>query len=370
MKITVLTANLQSKLSFLNHAVSARSQLPILLNMLIETREDHILIRGTDLEIGIEIKIPAIINEPGGITVPAKTFTELINSLSDDSVMLSMENSNLIVKSKNTNSIFQTIAKDEFPSLYEKKGELVASFMSNAIHKDLSSVIVSSSQDTTRPALAGVLVRREDEGFLLVATDGFRLSLKHYKTNGHDKSQNDISFIIPARVFRELLAIKEDTDKIDMYISHDQNQVLFEQGKTILIGRLIEATFPAFEKIIPSDFSLRVLFNREDMQKAIRTCSIFAPDSAGIIKLLFRRGHIIVSSQNPAVGENTVTLDAVLTGEENDIAFNARYLIDLFASLDVKDMVFEMTGPLNAGVFKINDDNSFLHLIMPIRVTQ
>src|ERR1700691_6712791 len=107
MKVTVLTANLQSKLSFLNHAVSSRSQLPVLLNMLIEAKEDYILLRGTDLEIGIEIQIPATILEKGGITVPAKTFTELISSLSDDTVTLSVVGTNLEVISKNTKSIFQ-----------------------------------------------------------------------------------------------------------------------------------------------------------------------------------------------------------------------------------------------------------------------
>ena len=209
-------------------------------------------------------------------------------------------------------------------------------------------------------------MRREDEGFLLVATDGYRLSLKHYKVKGSIKESK--SFIVPARVFRELAMIKEEKPEIDMYVSSGSNQILFEQGGTVVVGRLIEAEFPQFEKIIPSDFSVSTTFEREEMQKAVKTCSIFARDAANIVKLSLRKDHILVSSQSPAVGENSVRVDAVLSGEENEIAFNARYLLDLFANTDDNEMVFEMTGPLNSGVFKAKDDNSFLHLIMPIRV--
>lgn len=368
MKITILTNNLQSKLSFLNHAVSPKSQLPVLLNILIETRENSIKISSTDLEIGVETIIPAEIEEEGSVTVPAKTFTELINSLTTDTVTLLAKDSVLEVVSKRTKSTFQTIGKDEFPKLYDEKGEKIAILQEQDIKKDFLSVVFAASQDTTRPALSGVLVRREEEGFLLVATDGYRLSLKHYKVTSNDTISDNNSFIIPARVFKELSAIKEDKSDVEMFIAQGSNQVLFEQGSTVLVGRLIEAEFPRFEKIIPSDFSVSISFDREEMQKAVKICSIFARDAANIIKFSLRKDHILVSSQSSAIGENTVQVEAKLSGEENEIAFNAKYLLDLFATVDAKEMVFEMTGPLNPGVFKIAGDESYLHLIMPIRV--
>jgi DNA polymerase-3 subunit beta len=367
MKVTLLTGNLQKKLSFLNHAISSKNQLPVLLNILLEANEDSITLSSTDLEIGIEIKIPATIEEEGAITVPAKTFTELINSLSEESVTFHTTDNKLEVVTKKTNSVFQTINADEFPSLFEEKGEKIATLETEDIQRDFSSVVFSASQDTTRPALSGVLVRREDEGFLLVATDGYRLSLKHYKTTEKGEGAN-ASYIIPAKVFKELLAMKDEKGEIAMYVASGKNQVLFEQGTTVLVGRLIEADFPNFEKIIPSDFSVNVTFERDEMQKAVKICSIFARDAANIIKFSLRKDQIIVSSQSPALGENTVTVDAKLNGEENEIAFNARYLLDLFANTDMEEMVFEMTGPLNPGVFKAVNDPSYLHLIMPIRV--
>ncbi len=371
MKIEVLTKNLSAKLSFVNHAISSKSQLPVLLNLLLEVRSGKLVLSSTDLEIGIEATIPATIIEEGGITVPARTFTELINSLTDPTLTLQTSQNILEVISKRTKSTFQTIVREDFPKLYEEKGELIAVMEENELRDAFSKVVFSANVDTTRPALSGVLMRKEDSGFLLVATDGFRLSLQHYKlSNTGTETNSQKSFIVPARVFRELLSIKEEKRSVEMYVSADTNQILFQHGDTILVGRLIEAEFPNFEKIIPSDFSLSVSFDREELYSAIKICSIFARDSANIVKLLIQKDHITVSSSSPSVGENTVDVASVLNGEENEIAFNAKYLLDLFSTLPEERLVFDMIGPLNPGVFKIAEDTSFLHLVMPIRTGQ
>lgn len=367
MKISLLTKNLQKKISFLSHALSNKNQLPILSHILIETHNGIVYFSATDLEIGIKTTLIADIEEDGGITVPAKNFFELISSLSEESVTLETKETTLIVKTKKTKSVFQTSSKDEFPSLFEEKGEKIATLTTETIQQALSTVLFSASADTTRPALSGVLVRREPTGFLLVTTDGFRLSLKHY-TSKETSDHDEFSLIVPARVFKELLSMKEENEEISLFVSEGNNQIVFEQGGTILVGRLIDAAFPPFEKIIPSDFAVRVTFDREEMHKAIKICSIFAKDAANIITLSFQKEHIIVSSSSASVGENTVTIEGKLEGEENEIAFNARYLLDFFSNSTAKEMVFEMVGPLNPGVFTIQDDPSYLHLIMPIRV--
>lgn len=367
MKLTLLTRNLQQKLSFLNRAISTKNQLPVLLNILIETREHAIKLSSTDLEIGIEVLCPAQIEEQGSTTVPARIFTELVTSLTDETLMLQTKENKLEASTKRTKSVFQTVSSEEFPRLYETKGEKLTSLSGKEVKKEFASVVFAASTDTARPALSGVLVRKESQGFLLVATDGYRLSLRHYKAN-RNLTGESASFIIPARVFRELMAMKEDDSDIDVYVSREHNQVIFEQGDTRLIGRLIEAEFPNFEKIIPSDFSMSVSFEREELLNAVKTCSVFARDSAKIIKLSLTKEHIVVSSGASAVGENTVEVEASLSGEENEIAFNARYLLDVLGNIEEKEMVFDMIGPLNPGIFKIKGDESFLHLIMPIRV--
>ncbi len=367
MKTKISIKKLQEKLPFINRAVSPKSQLPVLLNILLEAKKNNLRIASTDLEIGIEVDIDAATEEEGSVTIPARTFIDLIGSLSEEEIVLEEDRETLIIKTKKTKSVLQTIKSEEFPKLYKNKGNKIATLDAVLIKKDFSSIIFASSMDTTRPALSGVLIKKEEEGFLLVATDGYRLSLKHHKIKGSNEEETE-NIIVPSRVFRELLVLKEDSEEINVYTSKESSQIIFEQGKTILIGRLIEAIYPDYKKIIPTDFSSKIEFDREEMQRAVKICSIFARDSANIIKMSLSKDKIIISSHTPQTGENSVEVDAKLSGEENEIAFNARYLQDILGGVEEEDMIFEMTGPLNPGVFKIKDDNSYLHLIMPVRV--
>lgn len=314
------------------------------------------------------MELPAEVEEEGSVAVPAKTFMELISSLPEDTITLHSSDTILEVISKKTKSMFQTMNKDEFPKLYEEKGEKITTLTEESLKKGFSSVIFAASTDATRPALTGVLVQQEEKGFLLVATDGYRLSLKHQRSAEKPAVDGDpVSLIVPARVFREVISLKDQGD-VSMYVSSRNNQILFSQPETVLIGRLIEGSFPPYERIIPHDHASQIRLNREEVLKAVKICSIFAKDAANIIKFSLRKDTMIVSSQTPSIGENTVEVEAKLTGEENEIAFNARYLLDVLSHLEEEELVFEMTGPLNPGVFKIYNDESFLHLIMPIRL--
>lgn len=364
MKITLLAENIQKKLPLVNHAISNKNQLPILSHILLETRDNKLILCGTDLEIGMEVAIPVNIEEEGSTTVPARLFTELISALPQEKITLETKEGSLEIVSKKSKSVLQTMSREEFPTLYEQKGEEIFSIPAETLRKDLVKVVFASSLETTRPALSGVLLRRTAEGFLFVATDGYRLSLK--KMDLKLDTSDERSLVVPARVIREVLAFKEDSN-IQLFISGKNNQVIFGQDDTILVGRLIEAEFPNFQKIIPSDKSSSIQVDREELLKAVKTCAIFARETANIITFSLQKEKMIVSAKTPSLGENTVEVEATLTGEENEIAFNAKYLLDILSNINEETIVFEMTGPLNSGVFKIANDSSFLHIIMPIR---
>lgn len=368
MKVNILSENLQKKLPFLNRAVSPRAQLPILLNFLIEAKEGKLKISSTDLEIGIKIEIPANVEEEGVLAIPAKSFSELISSLpAEEKITLVHKEGNLEVKTKSTKSLFQTAPKEDFPSLYEEKGEKLTTFQSDNFKKEASSIVFAASVDAGRPALSGILIKKEKTGFLFVATDGFRLSLKH-NLSKISKQEMEESLIIPARVFREVMSLKQENGDVEFFVSKKNNQVLFFEEGAVLVGRLIDAEFPNFEKIIPANYLTKAIFDKEELHKAVKIASIFARDSANIIKLSLNKDKILVSANTPSVGENVVEVESKLEGEETEIAFNAKYLLDLFSNIEGEEMIFETTGPLNPGVFKIQGDSSYLHLIMPIRV--
>lgn len=367
MKASFLTENLQKILSFSNHAVSGNSQLEILSAFLIIAEKGRLTINATDLEIGISSSIPANIEKEGRACVPAKTFFDLINNVLEEKISIETSEQSLILKGKKIKMTFQILPHEDFPKLYEDKGEEIAVFKKETVLNDFKKVVFTASQDSGRPALSGILIKKEKTGFLMVATDGYRLSLKNNVVIKTKKREDANELLLSARVIKELVLTKQNED-ISLFVSDKNNQAIFEQGETTLVGRLIEAEYPSYEKIIPTDFGTKAEFDKDEMQKAIKLCSVFARETANIVKFSVKKDKIIVSANTPSVGENMVEVDAKVTGEENEIAFNARYLLDLFSNIEDENMSFEMAGPLNPGVFKITGDNSFLHLIMPIRV--
>lgn len=361
MKLHVLSENLQKKLPFISKITSVKTQLPVLQNMLLQGKDGVLIISATDLEIGLQIKIAANIEEEGEITVPAKQLTELIQSLPQEKITLQTKDGNLSIVSKKTKSNFQTITADEFPKLYEEKGEEVLHIKQKELQKILSRVLFSASIDTSRPALSGVYISSS----FIVATDGYRLSLIKTTIALHLEKP----LLISAKVLREVVGLKnEDETTTQMFVIEKSNQVLFEQEDAILVGRLIEAQFPDYEKIIPQNATTKVIFERQEMEKAVKMAAIFARESANIVKFSIKKDCITVTANAPQTGENTIEVEVKLTGEENEIAFNARYLLDLFANVKEEEMMLEMTTPTSPGVFKVMGDKTFLHLIMPIRI--
>nr|MBI5455742.1 DNA polymerase III subunit beta [Candidatus Levybacteria bacterium] len=366
MKITFLSDNLQKKLSFLNHAVSSHGQLPILSNFLLEVKKGKLTISATDLEIGISSSIPVNVDQEGSTTVPAKNFSDLLSNVGNQKVTLFLEGNTLKLTGEKIKASFQTTPPEEFPNLYEERGEGLINIKKSLVKDFITRVVFAAAQDSSRPALSGVLLDKEKNEVLLVATDGYRLSMQKnvFKT----KEELAKPLVIPSRLIRELLSINEESDDLSVFVSEKSNQILFSQGETTLVGRLIEGEYPEYQKIIPSDFNTKTEVNREDLLNAIRICTVFARETSNVIKFTIEKDKMIISANSPSVGEDMVEISAKTIGEENEMALNAKYALDLLSSLDKEDLVFEMTGPLNPGVFKIKEDNSFLHLIMPIRV--
>ena len=366
MKASFLSDSLEKKLSFLNHAVSIRGQLPVLSNFLLEVKNGKLKISATDLEIGISSSIPVNAEEDGRTTVPAKNFSDLLSNLGSQKITISLEDGALKLTGEKVRAHFQTMSSEDFPKLYDEKGEEYINIKKTQAEEIFSKVVLAAAGESSRPALSGVLFDKDKKEALLVATDGYRLSLQRsvFKTKGELKKP----LVVPARIIRELFSIREEDENLKVFISEKNNQILFSQGETDLVGRLIDAEYPEYQKIIPLDFSTKAEIEKEEFTNAIKICSVFARETANIIKLAVEKNKIVVSANSPSVGEDAVDVEAKTEGEENEIAFNAKYLLDILSVLDKEDLVFEMTGPLNPGVFKIKDDNTFLHLIMPIRV--
>lgn len=364
MKASFLLENVNKKLPLIGKVVSGRSDLPILSSLLIEAGKGKITISATDLETGIIISLPASVEEEGRVVTPSKTFIELVSNITEDKIFIETDGLRLSLKTDRVKTVFQTSPAEDFPQLLTEKGDKWLSMGREELERQIKKVVVAASFEGDRPALSGVLVKKTKKERLLVATDGYRLSLYTKKEEGGQEQQ----MLISAKLLRDQIGIKEGG--LDIFFSAKNNQIVFQREDILMVGRLIEAQFPEYGKIIPADSSTKATFERRQMLQAVKTCAIFARETSNIIKFSIKKDMITVSANAPTLGEGAVDVAAEVNGEENEIAFNARYLLDILGNVDEDEMILEMTTPTAPGVFKIVGDDSFLHLIMPIRVQE
>ncbi len=369
MRATVVLDNLLEKTSFLNTIASSKPPLPILSGVLIEAKRGRLIFSATDLEIGAMIETTASVEEEGRVVVPAGPFLETLSNLREEKTTLENKETLLLVTGKKTKASFVTMDEAEFPKLFDEKGEEALDLKKEEADKEMARVVFAASTDAGRPALSAVMLREDKEALLMVATDSHRLSLNKTPSVKLKTALSKKQFLIPSKIIK-LIVSQKGGGEIRAFVLEKNNQIVFSLGDTTLVGRLIDAEFPDFEKIIPEEHSVRAEFERTEFLSALKVASVFARDNANIVKLALKKDSLSISSKSQNMGEDTVEVEAKVTGEENEIAFNARFLSELLQNISEDRIVFEMQGPLNPGVFKIADNPNFIHLIMPIRVSE
>lgn len=371
MKISVLQENLARALVVVSRTVAPKATLPILANILIATEKGRLKFAATNLETGINLWIGGKIEKEGAITVPARALTEFVSSLPAGKVDLEINQTTLLVSSDSFKASFTGMAASEFPKIPSFSGEEVLTFEKENLAQILSQVVFAASQDETRPVLTGVLLKKEGRDISLVATDGYRLSIK--KVSGASSSLKE-DLLIPAKTLLEVARVSQETTdedgKIKAGLTKEKNQVVFLFPDVELSSRLIEGDFPDFTRIIPTSASTRASFDRESFSRAVKMAAIFAREQANIIKVKVEKGKLRVSAETPQLGANESEIEAKVEGEGLEIAFNCRFLLDLLSSLVDEEIVLEVNDPLSPGVFKGSSDATFTHIIMPVRIQE
>lgn len=367
MRADFLAENFESFIPLLNKTIPAHSQVPVLANILLEATKDGFFISATDLDLGIRIKIPAKITEEGALTVPGKQFVEVISSLPKDKISLFKEKDQLILNSRGNKISFQTIGGEEFPNLFEEKGGKFTSFTTTEFKNIFSKLLFASSLDDTRPELTGVYIGQKEGHVDFVTTDGFRMSLKRVKKM---KLMNvGEGIILSTKPLFEAMAIKGN-ETVSMYVYKEGNQVMFETSTIMLIGRLIDGSFPNYGRVIPEESATKVTFDREELSSAIKLSSVFAREAANIIRIKIEEGALKIFSKSSGVGEGEIKVEVEQVGPDNEIAFNSKFLGDVLRSLDDARLTMKVNSALEPALFTIENDPDFLHIIMPVRVTE
>lgn len=366
MKVSCLQENLNKGLSIASRFISGKPQLPILSNILLSTQEGKLKLGATSLESGISLFIGAKIEEEGEITIPAKTISEFVNQLPAGKVELTSQENNLRINCQKFTASLNGLSAGEFPPLPKASGKKTLQFKTEDILVPFSRVAFAAAQDESRPVLSGVKISAQEKELMLAATDGFRLSvirLPKIETPSLDT-------ILPARTISEIVRIvtEEKEKEFSFETVPETNQVIFSLTNLEIFSRLLEGQFPDFAKIMPTSFNTRLTATKEELLTAIKTAAIFAREATNIIKFQISNSKFQISANAPQIGENLTEVEAKIEGEDNEIAFNARFLLDYFNVVSADDIIFEMTSPLSPGVFRLVGDETFTHIIMPVRV--
>jgi DNA polymerase III subunit beta len=370
---------LQRALALVSRAVAAKTSLPILSNVLVGAEGDRVRIAATNLEIGITTWIDADVQEEGLVSVDARLLADFVNTLPAGSVRLRAERGKFALQVQSgegrhaTKAGINGVDPDDFPVLRsEADGAFAATVDPQILREMIGQVEFAAATDESRPVLAGVLARFEGAGLTLAAADGFRLAVRTGPLA--EPVTERLDAIVPARAMRELGRILGDhADPVALTIAPNRSQLMVRVDDTEFVSRLIEGTFPDYRAIVPREFNTSVTVGRDALLTAVRRASFFARDNNDVVRMLVSEGEadgemgaVEVSATAAERGSSQSFVDAGVRGPETQIAFNARYLVDVLGVLRHGSVMMGMNGPNQAGVIRAADADDYDHVIMPM----
>ena len=367
MYIVVLQENLSNALTQASVFLPSKtSTVSVVNNFFLQASKQQILIRATDLEATITTQIPGKIEEEGIVLLPAKTTQSLISLFSGEKLTIKTDKKGVVVKGEKSEAVLKTAPEEAFP--YEEiTGKSIFLKLSGVELKDIIKKIeFSVSSDVARAMLTGVLFSNSDTGLTIVTTDGFRLSMYQKKQVVTEWKEDIIVPVKAVRAFRSLL--EDEKESLELHFYPKEKKLSVSKKTESIVTRLIEGTFPDYRKIIPKSAQTTVEIDRVEFLKAVKLASIFARESANIIKLSIKGNDLIVSANAPQTGENKTALSVKKTGEDLDTAFNYRFLIDVLNASEEEEVVVESNGSLQPGVFHFGKKEEYFHIIMPVRL--
>ena len=373
MKVSCLQENLAKGLSIVGRAVSTRSTLPVLANVLLVTDNGRLKLSATNLEIVVTCWIGAKVEEEGSITIPHRTFSDLVGTLPQERVDLDLNvpNQTVHITCARTEAEIKGIDAQEFPLIPEPDQNNRIRIETDVFKQMINQVALAAATDDTRPTLTGVSTTFEGSQMLMVATDGFRLSMRSAHIPGYVEKSFDV--IIPARALLELARVmSDDADAVYVSLPEGRNQIIFDMDNIVLVSQLIDGNFPDYTPIIPKGTNTRTIMGTAEFRKACKTAEIFARESSHTARVRIEPGgdlapgSALIAATSTETGSNEAQIDANVEGEPIEIAFNVRYMTDVLNVIDTPQVALETTSPMDPGVIKPVGDNDFVHIIMPM----
>jgi DNA polymerase-3 subunit beta len=307
------------------------------------------------------------------VTLPAKILTEFVAQLHDDKLDMELDTATqtLTVRCGPYHDVkIKGIGANEFPPLPAREEGLKLVIDQAALLPAIEQTVVAASSDDGRPVLTGVLSQLDGEKLTLAATDGHRLAVKVIKatSEGDAGEEGTNAVIIPARALTELSRVLKGDGTVEMWLGRSRNHVFFTVPGVEVMSRLIEGTYPNYSQVIPEQSNTTITVSTKDLHERTRGVSIFARDSANVVRIKTEAGEISISANTSEVGSSEASVSAEIEGADIQIAFNSRYLLDVLGLVGSDKVAMGFNGPLSPGVVKPAGKDDYTYVIMPVRV--
>lgn len=346
---------------------STRASVQALSGVMIVADATRALLLATDMEVGLRVPLHGEVMEPGSAVLPARLLLDVVRSLPGETVTLELRSQEQDVEVVSGTAKFhlRTLRAEDFPTLPDAGADTTIKLPSKAFVDTALQVSRSASKDETRPVLTGVLISATGQELTMVATDSYRLSVKHTTIDAQLDAPLEAN--VPARALQELARIAQSVEEAELGVSLGQSQIVFEIGEVVLSSRLIDGQFPNYRQLLPESVEHELRLDSAEIVEVVRRVSLLAQKNAPL-RLGFAEGELTVSAQTPDVGEASESLPVPFSGEPIEIGFNPEFLRDGLESVESEQLVLKLISPLRPGLIESPEAGEFVYLIMPIRL--
>lgn len=348
-------------------AVATKTTLPVINHIQIEAKKNDLFLTANDLEVGIEVSLPAKIKKEGIILVPAKTFSSIIGKLTNAEVHLKGGEKNSIeISCAQAHFGIYGLPAEDFPALPQVKSDWHLAVEAKALTEMIDQTLFAASADESKRLLNGVLLEITSGQLIAVATDGYRLAKKELVVS-YDRKEK-VSVVVPAKAMSEIAAIIDQGNTGQVKIFFSQDQIAFRIGNVYLASRLIQGQFPDYRQVIPKEVPLEMVAKRKDLAEAAERVAIIASGSANVMRVDQEDGQLVMQASTPNVGSVQETVAVEVKGDKKiPVAFNIRLINEVMKHLSCEKIQLGLTGTLTPGVLTPYGDPSYIYVVMPIR---
>lgn len=349
-------------------ATSKESSMEILEGIYVQAQGDRLLLVATDLEMSIECYVPARVTREGAAVLSSKVFGQIVRKLAGDEVAYRTDEGGVAqIRSGRSEFSINTMVEDNFPALPEIDGEEMLAINQGALRRLIRHTSFAAAVDDSRPFLTGVFVEVEGDEIRLVATDSSRLAFRKGKLV--KETNEPRSGIVPVRTLNELMRILDDDEDTDVEFSITPSQAVFRLPNVRMISRVIDGQFPDYRRVFPSDQPTKLRINRAEFLAAVERVALVARRSTPVVRLSVTGDQLALSSREADVGQAYEELTvAGKEGEDNQTAYQARYLTEALRAIDTEEVVIGLGEGLKQGSIVPVGDEDYLYIVMPVRV--